>query len=399
MLFRTKDRHVTRHAITSGLFLLAVLLFSSSHLLADDNSDAWAKSLATTLSAAFDAHDIPAGDATFDMNAFLDRVTTGVTAPNGFDAVYRKAFQSKSVLGLLINGSDNGGTSHFLRTRHVRGQVWALCRLLTKKGSLDYAEWVLGADAQGSPKFVDVYSLVSGERVSQALRRSYIANVSRGRGGGGGSLTNADRDVAANATTVWPFVHDFNTARYSDALDAYKSLPASLQQIKPIMAMRVLAAENVQTLRPDDYTSALADIQAAYPKDPCVDLLSFDSLLRQKDFDGVHQILDRLQTFTGGDSYLQYLQGNIDLMQGGNDRLADAQTQFQNAIAAEPTLVQPYWGMLRLSLKTRNFDQTAAMLDALRKTFNVRFNNLETVAAYAEFVKSDAYAKWKAEQN
>jgi hypothetical protein len=83
------------------------------------------------------------------------------------------------------------------------------------------------------------------------------------------------------------------------------------------------------------------------------------------------------------------------MMEGGAKALAAAKVSYQRSIDTEPTLAKPYWGLVTLSLKTRDFDQTAAMLDQIEQKLHLKIGDLEAIPLYAGFVKSDAYSKWK----
>jgi hypothetical protein len=376
----------------TAITVLLLILCAGQILHAEDNSDAWAKHLATTLETAFNTHDIAAGDSTFDLDAFLDRVTKDVTAPKGFAETFRTRVKNKSLVGSIMSATSNEASFKFLRVHKVNGESWAICRLYQKGRGVNYLEWILGADAQGNPKFIDYYSLLTGERRSETMRRSFVAVVTEANLG-------ATRDIAAGDKSVADFGHDYQTGKYAAVLDDYKALPVAFQQSKAILAMRVVAAEHLQDLQPEAYTDALTDFQNLYPKDPSLDLLSLGGLIHEKKYDEAQQAVSRLEAFTGGDAYLQSLHGDYAMQAGGDDNFAAARKYFEAAIAAEPTLKQPYYGLVTLSLKTKDFDQTAEMLDEIRAKFNVHFKDLTTVPAYAEFVKSPAYEKWKAEQN
>jgi hypothetical protein len=382
-------------AFLAGLFIVCAV----PSLRADDNSDASTKQLAVTLEAAFNKHDIAAANATFDMDTFLDRATAGIPAPPTLLTDFRQRARTKSLLSSMIAAAGSDGSCHFLRTLQVNGEVRALCRELGSQGSLDYEEFVLGADAEKTPKFVDLYSAVDAELTSESIHRIFIAEYCHAQGGVPGQFSGFDRQIADNAAAVLQFISDSETGRYGQALSEYKALPAAIQRQKPIMSIRIHAAEHLQSLRPDEYIIAVADIQAAYPNDLCADLNSLGVLVREKRLSEAHEALDRLETFTGGDAYLQYRHGCLALMAGGDENLAAAKKYFDAAIDTESTLQQTYWAMLELSLKTKDFDLTAQMLTDLEQKFGVHLKDPQTVPAYAEFVKSDAYQKWKAEQN
>ena len=143
----------------SGLFL-AALFACASGVLAEDNSAAMeqATGLAKTLEAALNSKDVAKGDATFDVDVLLDRVMVGVTTSPEFSSGFRTGAKKDSLLGRMIQAGASTTTYHFLRVRQVNGDVRALFRMTKGNGGVNYSEWVLGKDAQGQPKFVDLYA-------------------------------------------------------------------------------------------------------------------------------------------------------------------------------------------------------------------------------------------------
>ena len=64
---------------------------------------------------------------------------------------------------------------------------------------------------------------------------------------------------------------------------------------------------------------------------------------------------------------------------------------LNRAIAAEPTLEDPYWTLVQISLDEKKFDETARLLTRIEKTFGLTLGDLTDVDVYAEFVKSAEY--------
>lgn len=355
-----------------------------------------AATVAGHLQEAVAKGDTAGADAEFDIDAFLDRTTAGVSSTPQYDQGFRSGVKEGSALLGQIVRAANGGSYRLLRIRQVSGQTRALFRMLPKDGGLNYHDWVLGTDAQGAPKFVDIYVAVTGELTSQTLRRVYLMGAVQSKPTLLQRLTGTEKDLAANLDTMKQITADVQSGKDKEALDAYKTLPKSLQENKTFMMMRLAAAQHRQEQDPQEYQNVMADFQRLFPGDPGLDLTCLDSVITARKFPEAFASIDRLEAFTGGDAYLVFLRANLYLLRGEAADLGQAKQLYRRAITAEPGLTDPYWGMVTLTLKAKEFDQTAAMLDEIQKNLGIHFKDLETVPEYAEFTKSDAYRKWKA---
>jgi hypothetical protein len=67
---------------------------------------------------------------------------------------------------------------------------------------------------------------------------------------------------------------------------------------------------------------------------------------------------------------------------------------IKKAIAAEPDIADPCSAALDVAIAARDHDEPASLLTILADKFGYEWMELTEVAEFAEFVKSDAYAKW-----
>ena len=71
-----------------------------------------------------------------------------------------------------------------------------------------------------------------------------------------------------------------------------------------------------------------------------------------------------------------------------------ARSAAQQAIIKEPGLVDAYWLLVTISLRTHEFDETTRLLAEMRQKFALSYQ-LESAADYAEYVKSPEYERLK----
>jgi tetratricopeptide (TPR) repeat protein len=343
--------------------------------------------------------DVAAAVNLLDSDALFDRLSAGVTAPADFQAGVKRGFaaQAQNIMGAIVKAG-GGGAYHFLRIRKVNGETRVLFRILPKGGGVNYHDWVTGRDQQGHLKFQDVYIAVAGELVSRTMHRPYIQAVLAANPGLLDRLTGKDKQLAANLSKLVHLEQDFQTAKYPEVLDAYKTLPASMQEDKSCMIARLLAAEKLRKQMPQEYTTAMADYQRLFPGDASVDLDCIDALFETKQYAEARRSLDRIEAFTGGDAYLLILRGNTYKLEGGDDNFLQAKRSFRKAVEEEPTLALAYWAQVTLSLETEKYDDTAALLTEIHQKLHLKIKDLTKLPTYAGFVQSDAYRKWIAAQ-
>lgn len=353
-------------------------------------------SMARQLEAAFNAGTPQAANAVFDTDALVDRIESGIDAPQALRDAFRNKLTQDGFPTALVKGSAPGYKFHFLRVRLINGETRALFRFLPARAGVDYLDWVVGTDAQGRQKFVDMFSLALGELKSQTMRRFYLGSVAYANRGLLAKLTGRDADFLANQEAIQHMSQDIKAGTYSDVIVLYKSLPKSLQEEKWVLEMRITAANKLWSRNPQELTDAVTYYEILFPNDPSLDLIRLDELVRTERFDEAHRAVDRINNFVGGDAYQLYMHGELYEDAGGDQNMAAAVKSFHDAIAMDPTLSKAYWGLVALSLKTKDYDMTSATLDEIEQNLHIRIRNLEGQPLYAEFVKSDAYQKWKA---
>src|SRR5262249_55927714 len=111
----------------------------------------------------------------------------------------------------------------------------------------------------------------------------------------------------------------------------------------------------------------------------------------KKEFTRALESIDRVDKSVGGDPYLDLARADINESQGNLERAR--RLAFQ-AIEREPNLLHAYLAVVGLSLKTKNYDETLAMLKELDRKFGIDMKDLKTVPEYAGFARSPQFRQW-----
>ncbi|MCI0569825.1 MAG: hypothetical protein L0Y66_03670 [Myxococcaceae bacterium] len=235
---------------------------------------------------------------------------------------------------------------------------------------------------------MDAYIFVAGERLSETLRRMYLAGAAEVDQSLLNRLLGKEQAFLRSVPKMLEMQRLLREQKFKEALAVYAELPAMARQEKANMLLRLAAAVQVGEA---EYSQAIGDFEKQFPNDPALDLVSMDGHFLRKDYAATLRSIARLDRRVQ-DPYLQFIRGSVQLEKG--DR-KEAKARFQAAIDQEPTLQVAYFTLLGLSLQDREHKETARLLTALERDAEITLNDLEGVEEYAEFVKSREYKAWK----
>jgi hypothetical protein len=274
-----------------------------------------------------------------------------------------------------------------LRVHNEGGQVRVLFRLVSSNGALNYHDWVLGRSRDGKTVAVDCYVFLIGEMYSQNLRRSFLPLAHKSGGASLEKLSGPEKDFVEHFPEFAQLGRSVRERNWRQALNIYKELPASVQESKPAMTMRLLATQQVSDA---EYLATIDDFRKRYPNDPMIDLVSVDAYILRKAYDKALESIDRVDKAIGKDPYLKVLRGNVLLREG---KLNAARDMVQEAIAQDPNLLRGYYSLIDISLARRDYADTVKWLKKA-ESLGVTFGDLTAVRAFADFVKTPQYKNW-----
>ena len=156
-----------------------------------------------------------------------------------------------------------------------------------------------------------------------------------------------------------------------------------------MLILRLQAALNIND--DGEYLRAIEDCRAKMPDDPSVDMISIDYYYMKKRFKEAVDAVDRLDRAVEGDPYLRTLKAGVHAEQGD---LAAARADLKAAMEADPGLIDAYWGLIGVTLKDDNYDETLKTLRTIRDRFQVDPGDLTAVDLYKGFVASPQFQEW-----
>lgn len=346
---------------------------------------------AQAVEKGINARDGAALDAHIDIDAIGIRSTQGLKTQPGYAEAFQKGLR-QSGLGLgkqLVSTFNDESSFTLLRVRHLKGAPRALFRTISPQG-LNYLDLELHKDGSGRVRVVDFYPYVSGEFISETLRRGYIAAAADASQGLVDRLMGKEQTYLKNLPKIQAMQSALQAGKHEEVLRIYGELPASFKVDKMPLLLRLHAAAGLSAEGPA-YAQAIADFEKAQPNDPSLDLISFDGYLLRKDHAGAIRAMDRLDLRVR-DPYLSVLRGNVMLDKGDT---GEARRHYAAAVAAEPSLLVAHWSLAGLAIQTKQYKELGERLDAIEATGLVELNDLDGVAEYEGFVKSPEYKAWK----
>jgi tetratricopeptide (TPR) repeat protein len=348
------------------------------------------RQLAMSIEKTMNALDESAFKAAIDIDAMMDRAVAGLEVPANLRRDFLAGLRSTMNFSRGIRKAiEADGSYKFLRIHNVDGEPRVIFRMIAG-GAVNYHDLILAPGKDGALKIVDIYPALAGENVSATLRRSLLPVLVEENKSFLGKLLGSESDFIANLPSIKKMQDLARQGRHKEALAACLALPASLQKDRSILAQRVTYATKVDSTA---YNAAVADYKKWHPKSPALQMMLIDYYFNRKEFDKALECVDALDKSVGGDSYQDFMRANLHYAAG---KPAEARVAALRSVEREPTLIQPYWTLLTLALEAKDFAEIARLLTLVEARFPLRFDALEQVEEYAEFVKSPEYAKWLA---
>jgi len=324
-------------------------------------------------------------DQYVDLDALMATALKGTPGTDEDRKNYADSLKKGFSLGEMIDEvAKHSGSFKFLRLRWVDTQPILLFRLASQSG-VNYHDYYIAPSA-GGPKIVNLMPHLMGETASKTFRRQYLVQLA--------AHTPDEKhegweiEFAASVVVEQTQRKMEEAATPEDALQVFNELPPALQLDKSLQIVRLTSAARVGG---PEFEKAVADFQKNYPTDPGVDLLLLDAFSAKRDYSHAHEALDRIEKRLGGDPYLLFRRGLLYLMA---ENLPEAKKWAAQATEAEAGLADPYWMLVAIGLKEKNYADVVKWLKALETRAKAPLPDFTQLKHYADFVASPEYAEW-----
>jgi len=354
------------------------------------------EALVKSIETAIAHQDAALLNGLIDEVQMVDRVLAGLDVDQAFRTNFTQGVREGGGLTKLSNeilgAVQRGGDFTFVRMVQKGDELRPLFRLtLPQSGGMNYHELVISVDANKQPRIADIYVYLSGELLSQSIRRLVLPSVAAANAGILAKLTGVESDLIKNIGTIEKINELTSAQKYQEAFDLFGTLPEALQKDKTVLLTKLIVAQN---LNDADYINVIRDLERNWPEDAARDFRALDLLSLQEQHSELIKTVDRLIAGIQ-DPYLNVLKVNSLL---ALNRVDDARQAVAQAKAVSPNRVDIYWLEVSIALKALDHATTATLLSEIGEKFGMVFDDLTSVHEYAEFVASDIGREWMAEQ-
>jgi len=329
-----------------------------------------------------------------DWQAILDRAMRDTNAPKAAED-FRKGFISniESERGFaadLINAFRRGGSYTALNVRVDKGYGKTLFRLvLPENGGFNYHDFAVVKQADGKVRAVNMYVFLNGESFSETIRRAYLLAAAAEDKQLADRLSNEEKVFLDHSEEVTSISAALQSGDFPAVVDEFEKLPAELQKQKFLLILRFMAA---QKLGKDQFAAAVADFAKLDPEDPCMNMMSIDVYMVEKDYDKAIAAITNLEKRTDNDPFLKLVKSRVYEAKGDNE---NAKKLVIAAIKQDDLLLDAYWSLLGFCLLEKDHAKTLEVLKTIDAKFAIQFNDLRTLPQYKDFVASDAFGEWE----
>jgi hypothetical protein len=276
-----------------------------------------------------------------------------------------------------------------LRVKTVAGQPRPVIRRLSRAAqdrdlAVSYDELELGASrADHQVRIVDLYSYFAGQWLSEAMAGTNDLAV----------------EAQGEAVEIARKIDDIQRLRAegkpAEALALLDALPERIRTARAVQLGRVTIA---QALSPEAYRDALDRVAKQFPNDPSFALLQIDGDVLRGEYDAALRDIDLIDGAIGGDPFEDATRAEIYLKRNKPEDLDKAAQRAQAALDAEPTLVKAWYTALDVAVARRQWPQSVAVLDALRRRFRVSIDEAqlrELPGNWNGLLESREYIAWR----
>jgi len=328
-----------------------------------------------------------------DGYALVGRITQGLEMEESDLNDFRAGYIG-NVSKTLASSYSTFPSAHYLRAQTVDGERRLLVRCVSDKGAVNFMAFVPARRASGGLKWIDVYTYMNGELLSESSRRAILPLLAESKKNFLEKLSTSESNFVKSFPKATEAAKLIQEGKAAEAYAMLNALPADVRSHRFVLNLRLAAAQRVDE---KEYLKVISDWEKAYPGDPSLDLISIDGDFMRKDYARGIKRLDSLSARLGGDNYLLFLKGNLQMMAGDNEA---ARKTARAVIAAEPALTSAWDTLLSISLSEKKYSETVTLLAEVEAMYaGAKMKPvIDKLEAYAEFRKSAEYKAWADKQ-
>lgn len=372
--------------IVGGMLLTSILGAAEESSLP---TDAECTAFGQKLAGLFDTGKAAEAVDLLDRVRFAARVTVGLGLSQEDELLFKQGLL-KNLSGNLAQQFGTFTKARFLRLQKLNGETRALVRLVSNDGAASYTSFICVLDRTKALRWSDAYLYIAGSTLSEATRTTALPLIAEMKKSRLEKITTKENAFAANIGKIQQASAAMQKGENSSALAICDQLPRDVQLHRMVLILRLRAA---QPLAEAKYLKVIQDWQGAYPNDPTLDFISIDGAVIRKDYPAALQHIAAFGKQIGGDTYLDYLSGNVLFLA---EKFDEARVVARKVLTDEPSLVGAYDTLLGISLKTKRYAETIAVLEDFQTHYPAVDVKQEMVSGdeFSDFRRSPEFLAW-----
>lgn len=341
----------------------------SAALLAAAPTDQELTEFGKSLAADFTAGKDPITPKV-DGSALLDRALNGTTVPASFRTGFLKGLGQgfRQSWGALVAEIAQGGTIRWTRNVTTDGLPAVQLRVLYKGGAFNFVEFLVTKDASGNLSIVDFYDLASGSLRSNDVRLLALPVLADLK------LDTLDKMLGKEASMI---NHVSSLKKMNDASlkadwegvrTVWQGLPKEIQEHRLFIKPYISALSNIDE---KEYAKAMGKFLTLYPDDAAAQVMGIDFFYLRKKWPECIKAIGAVEKRAGADTWFDYLRGNV-LVE--DKKLAEGKASLEAGVKREPSLPEPYYSLIDISLLEKKYAETAKWMVACEKATGITFD-------------------------
>lgn len=339
------------------------------------------------------AADLSAGKDTLsrqtDYETLVARALRDVTAKpewrKGLTQGFKQGFTSS--WEAVARTLSNGGSVTFKKVVTFDGEAAVQLRVLFKDGAFNFLELPVRKDASGALKIIDVWELTAGTSRSEDLRLLAVPVLGDLEKGVLDRLLGKDSAISKHVADLRKMNEAIRDGRPKEAATLYASLPKEVQDHRLFLRAHVSAVMDDEP----EYEKAMGRYLSLYPSDPAAQVMGIDYYFLRKNWPKCLAAVAEVEKRAGQDAWFEFLRASAAMTQKD---WATARKHLETAIEREPTLPNPYYTLIDVTMAQKKYGDTAKWLDATEKAVGVEFNVDASTAGFEDFVASKEGKAW-----
>jgi hypothetical protein len=325
-----------------------------------------------------------------DWDGIIDRSIEGFDISESVAKGYKEGAKQNGLEVQLVNALSssvaNGGSYQLVRVVKRGGQQHAVFRLVDPQAGLNYHDLRLQRDG-GRIRADRFFIAATGEEMADTLR-AVAGPALQSQGSLADKLSGKNKEEMKALETQGKIMAAARAGQTEEVMRLYQALPKDRQETKMAMLAVIMATDVTQE---EAYLAAIDRYVAKFPNDPSIGMITLDAAALRRDAKLLETARKQIQSWTGGDPY-------VDLLVGGNLAsmgLADEAVAMTKDIDPAPLKVATGHDMkLSIALAVEDYATVLKHLRILRDDYGFEFSDLSEVDGFQGFAQSPEFAQW-----